>query len=333
MSNNYKTCYLILFIQVMKQYIILFLFIANTFCAQVYNYDPIRHSNFETNPSFLASNLYHFTSNITHHGREFSPKQFSSTAARTSIYNADYFSGMGAIAGHANLNDTSNYSFAGVGIAYRTIMFGKVSARIGILCKMVSVKSSPGNFDNYRFVSSQDATIKRYTGSNSNISLSFSSPADKYFISGAILNYNLPGSSQTFRNFFPEYYVLNAGDLGKAMNWKRWDINYTAFAKKYQGKQISAVNHFATFLCTAVYLSRISSLRLGTRFGYTDSSCAIASPIIQWNHSEGRRSRYRAAPVNRKTFFIQVMLDLGYDPVTLQQQFKPTPQLNLTYVF
>ncbi|MCE3226966.1 MAG: hypothetical protein K0S32_1517 [Bacteroidetes bacterium] len=316
----------------MKQLILYFLFVNGFVFGQIYNYDPVRHTNFETNPSILASSLYHITANITHHGNEFSPKKLFSTSARISMYNVNYFSGVGAVAGYTNINDSANYSYAGAGIAYRTILFGKVYTRVGVLCKLLSVKSAAGNFDNYSFSSAGENRIRRYNGSNVNVSFSFSSPADKYYVSGGILNYNLPGSVQTFRNFFPEYYVLSAGDLGKILQWRRWDINYTALAKKYSGKQISAVNHFATFNYMAVYLSRVTGIKLGARLGWTDSSYVVVSPMIQWNHSDYKKKRYRYVPQNRNMLFIQFMVDMGYDPVTIKPKFKPTPQFNLTYL-
>ena len=66
---------------------LIFLFllvIGSSANGQIYNYDPIRHTNFEINPAYLATDKYRFTSSAIHQGNSSASTKFYQDALKFS---------------------------------------------------------------------------------------------------------------------------------------------------------------------------------------------------------------------------------------------------------
>ncbi len=120
-----------------KILLLLFILNANNLFAQVYNYDPIRHSGFETNPSYLASDKTEFSAMIKHTG-SYQTGKFYSDEINISKYNQNRFVGLGLVVNNSRINDSARYQYAGIGSAYRIILFNKIYTRIGFLANMIT---------------------------------------------------------------------------------------------------------------------------------------------------------------------------------------------------
>jgi len=291
--------------------------------AQVYDHDPIRHSNFEINPAYMANGRATVTSNFVHRGSAWSSNKFFYDACRISFYNRNYFTGLGLTVNNTNINDSAAYRYAGIGAAYRVVMFNKIYVKAGLLYKLMSYKSAPGNFGYYSFKRVNDGEIKNKTNDNTNVSIAFSSVEDKYYISAGILNYQ-PWRTLDTNFAFPQYYFVNAGDLGKIMKLSNWEITYTAFTKKYPGGNYFPFSQYVTIIYRGFHLTRYSDIGYGSRVGWSGENYIHANPVLSYYKKLDRRTSY---------VMCQLMFDLGYDPVKNKLPFQPNPQFNLTYQF
>ena len=116
-----------------KLVLIAFMGISAILKSQVYNYEPIRHYNFETNPAYMASGKINMAVSATHTGSFFEKNKFYSDAAKFSIYSKQYLAGLGLVINNTHLNDSTNYSYAAIGGAYRTVLFNKIHTDISFL--------------------------------------------------------------------------------------------------------------------------------------------------------------------------------------------------------
>src|SRR5258708_7063752 len=127
------------------RFVLLALLFFGKIYGQIYNYDPIRHSNFETNPSYVASEKSRNCLNIVQQNALFSKDKFSNSTIRFSAYSRKYFSGFGLVLSNTHVNDSVHYNYEGLAAAYRTIFFNKVFIKLGVLYKIIDMKTSPGN--------------------------------------------------------------------------------------------------------------------------------------------------------------------------------------------
>ena len=291
--------------------------------AQIYNYDPIRHSNFETNPSYLASDKNYVTASLVHHGAFFEKDKFYYDGLRVSFYNPKYFAGIGITLNNTHVNDSAQYSYVGIGGAYRTVLFNKIYTRIGFIYKANYVTAPSGYFSYYSLNRSGENSVKTNLIHNANISVSLSSGREKFYISMGILNAQLFSNPNQMANLFPEYYFVNVGDFGKMMGLEDWEISYSTFAKKYSFQNISPLSHYLNIFYKGFHFTRNISLRYGARIGLTDNEYFQCTPSI---------SLYLR--LTRKKYIIcHFSYDTGISIKTSQLPFNPTAQFNLTYLF
>lgn len=297
--------------------------------AQVYNYDPIRHHNIEANPSTMASGKSNFTANMIHQGSAYKSNSFYYDNFRMSYYNPNYYTGLGITINNTNVNDSCSYRYVGIGAAYRTIIFNRVFVKFGGMYKIISATSPAGYFGYYSFTPLSDRQTKTSTRYNANLSTTFSSSQEKYYISFGILNFQ-PKATTNENSFFPHYYFVNVGDFAKWLHIDNWELSYTAFTKQYTGiTKRSQASHYLTVLHDGFMFTRYSSLRYGTRIGWADDSCIHLNPSLTFYQRKSKRHRY--SKNSSKNIFIQLMFDAAYDPEKQKMPFKPTIQLSLTY--
>jgi hypothetical protein len=298
-----------------------FLLLINRLSGQIYNYEPVRHSNFETNPSYMANDKVRFNASLLHIGSAFASNKFYSDALRISVFSKKYFTGLGLTVNNTHLNDGAHYTYFGMGGAYRTVLFGKIYTKLGFMYKIINYKSADGAFAYYSFFKGNDPQIKKRIADNMNISLAFSSSADKYYISGGILNYHLPFTLSDSYLFFPEYYFINAGNLGKILAALNWEISYSAITRKYYGQKAFPLSHYVTVLYD-FNLTRRSKIQYCARNGWVDNKYIQFSPMVSY-------VLYK----NRKNYALQLLINSAYDPKTNTMPFSSNIQFNLTCQF
>jgi hypothetical protein len=289
--------------------------------AQVYNYEPVRYSNVETNPAYLASDKYRYSASALHKGGFFGKNKFLFDQVKLTAYNRRLFTGAGLILNRTQLNDSISYSYAGVGIAYRNTLFNAVRIRIGLMYKFSRVHATPGSFDYYSFTASSMEKPLISAVHNFNAAVSFSSPKDRYFLSFSRLNINVPGSSSQ-AVLFPTYYMLCAGDLAKMLEKINAELYYTCLVRQYKERTQYAITHFINAL-NLFNLSRESVLRYGLRAGYCDQGYLQFTPMLSWYKKVGRW----------KFMDMQLLYDFSVPLKNSERIFRPSLQLSTTYMF
>lgn len=287
--------------------------------SQVYNYDPIRHGNFEVNPSYLASSRNKSTFSLVHNGAFFKPDNFCSDVIRHSIYNSSYFTGMGFVAGRSIYGKNHSYSYAGVAVAYRVILFNKIHTRVGLLFKSLYLQSTDGEFDYYSFSEKgENKNIKQFIYSI-NSSASFSSANDRYYVSFGVLNQNLLTKAEP--GFFPKYYFLNIGDLGQILGTRYLEFSYTGVVSYRSTSPVNKVSHYVTCLYSGFHLDRMTSLKFGGRVGIEDGNVLRVNPSLAYVHRL----------YNRRYISYQLMILSDYNFIQTTSKPVINPQFNISY--
>lgn len=299
------------------------LLLSNEVKAQIYNYDPIRHNNFETNPSYLASDKYKLTASYIHHGSLYQKNKFYYDAAKASVYFQKCFTGVGITINNTYVNNAAKFTYVGLGAAYRTVLFNKIYTKIGFMYKLTTISSPPGYFDFYSFKKNGDGERKQTLIKNANVSVSFSSGREKYYLSVGILNVNLEKKTNDTVGYFPLYYFLNIGDFAKMLDLENWEMSYTVFTKKYSKQKAINFNHYLTVLYSGFHISRSSSIRCGVRVGNVDNYLIQIDPVISFYHRTHKR----------KFIVYQLLYDFAIPLKSKKESFKPALQFNLTYLF
>ncbi len=286
--------------------------------SQVYNYDPIRHSNFEVNPCYLASGENYRTLQFIHHS-SFSPEaplQYSSV--RYSLPDRSNFFGYGILISNTYHGNNINYTSAGIAAGYSTVLLNTINFRLGALYKTNYVIAPPGNFEYGDFIKDTIETQKSKHKINHglNLSFDFASDANRFYLNGGVLNY-WPVTQQ---NQFPIYYYLNLGDLGRLLSDRVFELNYTMFIKK-QTVKISYSNYFT--LLFKFNITRNSALRYGARFGIAENEHFQFNPAVN----------YYIRLHKKNSFGFQLMFDLTFKNNNNSNTYPPGGQISLTYAF
>lgn len=300
-------------------FIVVYSVVLNCTSAQVYNYDPIRHTNFETNPAYLSSDKNKFVFSWLHSGFSLSNNRFYSETIRYSVYNASNYTGAGLVAGFYNYGKNQTYTYAGAGLGYRTIFFNRVYVRVGLLYKFLYLNSNKGAFEYYSLKEIEGSEKTKQSLQSLNGSVSFSSARDRYYMSLGSLNHSI--SQTTPSNLFPNYYFVNLGDFGRILNSQYLEISYTGFISKRELSKAEQVSHYITFLYSGFHLTRMSSLKWGGRFGIENKN------LLRFNPSLAFIKRLHS----RKFFALQLMLDAAYSLSANHLAFPINPQINISY--
>ncbi len=311
--------------------ILLAILFSSTIHAQVYNYDPIRQNNSETNPANLALEKNKRSSGYIHQGSFFFNRRFHYDAFRLSWYNSKYNCGIGLVVNNTQVGDSIAYKYIGLGAAYRTILLNKVNARFGFMCKMHSVQSPDGVFTYYSFLKEGEGNSQERIIVNSNFSMSLSTGGERLYASLGVLNSQLltPGNYRS--QLFPEYYFINIGDFARLLHLTNWQLSYTGFVKK-QGLQ-NSLSHYFTLL-NELNFTRTLKIRYGMRAGISDNQYIHCNPVLTLICQETRKGFCRNCNKKiRETLSCQLLLDFGIATNHSQLPFQPTSQININYQF
>jgi len=292
-------------------------------CAQVYNYDPVRHHNFETNPSILASDYNNIGVSVTHHRAHLDDGFFSYSSFKTSKYLPRAFTGIGLSLNHTEISKGVSYNHISLGAAYRNVIFDAIYVKLGALYKLVQSTAPSGLFDSYAFFPLEDANINEMRHSL-NYSFAISSPSDFFYVSMGMLNWNPFDQSDYDISAFPTYRFINVGNLWKVFNRStNHELNYTGFTKDFQNGERKGESHYVTFLFGQVW-TRYSYMKYGFRAGVKDDRHLEISPMLSYYINKGTwRDQHH--------FLISVSLRMHFDRRNYNSHLTPIPQLSLIY--
>jgi hypothetical protein len=295
----------------------LFLFL-NPVHGQIYNYEPINHFNFETNPAILASDRFEQLVKVRHYGAPLlSSNQFSETSIKASKYLNRFFTGAGISLTHTQQNDSIRYNQLAAGLAYRNVIFDKVYIKAGLLYKVLDVKAPNGFFTNYDF-SALDGQLENSVHQNVNWSVSIASPSDFFHVSFGRLNAALPWGDDA-STYFPIYDFINVGDFLKGVfPDRKMELMYTAFRKKYSGLNYTPWSHYIMF-SKQHRLTRKISMKTGFRAGIADEAYYHFNPFIAF--------------FNSQQIYVKIGVDLAYKKANWHQQYNPVSQISISKKF
>lgn len=295
---------------------LLFILVVSPVVGQVYNYIPIVHSDFETNPSILASSDLTINRVQLIHQNSFSASNpFSMSTLRISKYFKSSFTGIGLTLNNTNYRSNNGYNHVGLSMGYRNILFNTFFIKIGATYKLINTHSPVDVFDGYLPISKD--TLKNRFNSSLNLSFALSTNADRYYISFGLLNRQLPWDRAANSVQFPQYYVMNIGNLMSLFRKENSEISYTAFIKK------SVIDNSQTFsqyinLKWNLRFSRNTMIPYGARIGYAENSFYQISPFVglyNYNHR----------------LMISLSENVYLQKHSFHTKYNSTSQLNLNY--
>jgi len=243
--------------------------------SQEYPYEINQYQDIEKNPTFTLNEVTNNTFEYFHNGFLPGTNKFNSDKISYKHYFESIFSGAGIFFSRCQANDSVNYMYAGISVAYRNILFDKVYVKLGLAYKYIYNKSTNGIYDDHYFYT-KDSSIAKNSYSNFNASIAFTSPSDYYFISAVICNVNFNSEKSPFL----VQYNINAGNLFSLLNAQR--NNYCSITylqnSTVDGKFYSR-GYFST-LYTTLIINRRTSIRIGVSGGYLQNKYYNISPLL-----------------------------------------------------
>lgn len=290
---------------------------ASSSSAQVYNFTPFSHYDRETSPSIFAARSQDNLFSATHRQNLLNEGNYYQSNFTYSKYLPGAFSGVGITLNTTKLNDSVSYNYAGIGGAYRTVVFNKVYLKVGAMYKYIDVNAPSGLMDHYDFIP-QDSFAAAGSVQNVNLGFSLSSPGDNYHLSFSMLNRPVPWAEKQDFEPFPRYFVLNAGDFYTLFTQrKNVSIKTVAFYQTNSSYGNSPWSFYLDGYATVAKLSRKSTLFIGGRYGYAEDRFFHFTPNISYY-----RSSY-------SSMTIRFSYDMGFHNKTWNTTFKPVAQLSL----
>lgn len=283
--------------------ILVFLICINYAYSQVYNYAPVIHNDIETNPAILASENMNDRVQLMQQNTFSEKNPFSYTSLRFSKYFQSCFSGVGLSINNTSMDNHVNYKHIGIGAGYRNILFNKVFIKLGACYKLTSSADTSISFDYYSteykpLPMSDVRTVKN----NLNLSLSFSSASDRYYISLGYLNLDLPWDN-SHNVTFPTYFVINVGNLMSIFRGDkngRKEISYSAFLKHASGE--TTFNQYVNVKLN-LPLTRRSSIQYGIRAGYAENDYFHLIPFLTYYKKKFALSLSYSYRLNKKNLY------------------------------
>lgn len=314
-------------------YIFTFIKIVTSFSvvAQIFNYDPIRHSSFETNPSYLASDKQRQMVSYVHQGKSIFSNQFAYDEVKYSLYSTKHFSGAGLVLNNTQLNDSISYRYIAIGGAYRNVLFNVIHTRIGFLYKYNQFYCDGITLMDYGISEKKSEQLNSRNLQNANVALSFSSYRESVYVSFAILNQQFYGKQKQFADVSPSYYVVNIGDLAKMFDWEETNVSFTAYMK-----QNTLHNEFAYFLHLkqkGLAFNRTSQLFYSLNAGYNSQGYFQIKPALSFVVlkliTRTGRSRWK----KRERDAINLLYDFSVPIKNKNRPYSPQLQFSLTHFF
>ena len=289
----------------------------------MYNYDPLRHKNFETNPAFLATDYDNSSITAIHQRANLKPELFSYSSIKVSKYVRNAFAGIGFSINHTRYSKFSSYQHAALGGAYRTVLFDKIYLKGGLIYKVIASKTSTGRFDAYSY-DAAEIGIRPKTQGNFNYSFAISSPSDFIYISFGILN-DPVFKSNNDPSTYPKYRFINIGNLGKFIRERTQDdITYSAFIKNHRTASRELTSHYLTWT-TTFGISRNSRIRYGFRSGIRDEEYLEIMPLAAY-YIVVRKTRRE-----KHHFLLSFSMRFHLDKDNLKRQTAPISQISFIY--
>lgn len=312
-------------------FLIIKLFLSLNAAAQIFNYDPIRHSNFETNPSFLASGKNGQMISYVHQGKSIFSNRFAYDEIKCSLYSPKHFSGVGLVINNTQLNDSISYRYIAIGGAYRNVLFNVIHARLGFLYKYNQFYCDRIKLIDYGITNVGIEQVNPTQLQNANIALSFSSSRESVYVSFAILNQQFYGKQLQYSAVSPTYYILNIGDFAKMFDWEETNISFTTYMK-----QNTIANEFAYFIHLkqkGIAFSRTSQLFYNLNAGYNSNGYFQIKPSLNFTQlkliSRVGRSRWKKRELN----VISVLYDFSIPIKNKNRLYTPQLHFSLTHFF
>lgn len=300
--------------------IILFIvlrYICTSIYGQVYNYVPINHNDFETNSSILASNNMNNRVQLIHLNTFSSSQLFSMSSLRVSKYFESSFLGVGLSLNNTNMGNGISYNHVALGCSYRTLLLNTIYLKLGGAYKIIETNISSGNFNSFS-VDSPELTNSMNIKTNMNLSVSFSSSKDRYYISFGRLNGNFPREKTIPDIQFPTYYTVNIGNLMSVLSQKKnSEISYSAFTKSIDSPDNKTTFSQYINLKFEHPLTRRNSLLYGARIGYAENAYFHLIPFIS---------------CFSKKLVITASYNFYPDKIKLHEKYNPLSQISLIYV-
>jgi len=295
----------------------LFLFFSLNFTySQVYNYIPIHYNDFETNPSVLACELLDRRFQAIHNNSLFRHNAFALSSVKVSKYYEDIFCGLGFSLNNTIVGKQTNYNHAAISGAYRNVLLNKIYVKVGASYKIINTNSFAGAFDYYSFKPS-NTKKNAYISNNLNLSLSFASSMERYYMSFAVLNMNLPLTPKGKEIEFPRYYALNAGNLMSLFyrSSANDELSYSGFGKVGASNKLE-FSHYVN-LKFKFYVNRYSIIQYGIRMGGTQKDFYQFTPMLTYH---------------RDRVLINMSYSFHRDTHTFRTKYFSTTGLNLIYL-
>ena len=264
-----------------KIFLVLTFAISHYGFSQEYPYETAQYQEFEKNPTYTLNDL-------TSNNLEYSHKGF---LPGTGFINSDkigfkhyferIFSGAGVFISRNQINDSIHYTYGGISVAYRNILFDKALVKVGLTYKFVNNFSPSGFYDNSVFMHN-DSILKYNTLSNFNASFSLSSTSDFYYVSVGICNVNPFGKVFSEQSPFLKQFHINAGNLLNIIREQRTNyLSVSYIQNNFQNGSFYSRGYFSTLYSTWT-INRKTILKYGLSGGYAENRFYNISPFIYY---------------------------------------------------
>jgi hypothetical protein len=235
--------------------------------SQVYNYFPLTYNNIESNPSAINAKVAPKINTELFHtankNKQLSGYQINGTAI------TDNPIGLGVTMGANRMNNLMGYSYLGVATSSKINLKGNNRILLGLTYKVVESYAVNPSFDYYI---TNITPGKESYNHNFNVAVTFSDTLNNFYLSANVLNVLVPFVNSNSSPKFPLYYVLHAGNLANVFSEaKMGEISFMAISR------LSPIDYryWFSYYANASYqfnISKLHSLQLGTRIGFTDNS-------------------------------------------------------------
>ena len=307
-------------ISILKYVLIVFglILIANSKSfSQNYFITPVSHFDIETNPAILSSEKYKNQIIIDQQNGFNNGNTFNYSSLKLASYIDSKFLGVGLSLNSNSVGNNYAYQTVGLGIGYRNVLFDKAYVRIGAFYKVNFTNSQAGQFYHYNFTEYGLDNPQKLTD-NVNLSFALSSSQEKYYLSVFFLNMLMPWGKDKV-NYFPQYFVINVGDVGSFFrSGEEFKLSYSYMKSMVK---YSLIKYQAHYINTSVNInvSRRRRFRIGSHCGLIDNKYVNIIPYISMNF--GHREKY----------YIKAAVNIFPKPANYIAPYNPIFQLSLKY--
>lgn len=307
-------------VSILKSVLIIFgiIFIANSESfSQNYFLTPVSHFDIETNPAILSSEKHKKQIRIDQQNGFKNGNTFNYSSLKLASYIDSRFFGVGLSLNSNSVSNNYAYKTAGLGIGYRNVLFDKAYIRIGAFYKLNFTNSAAGQFFHYNLTEYGSNSPQELTD-NVNLSFALSSSQEKYYLSISFLNMLMPWGKDKI-NYFPQYFVINVGDIGSFFrSGEKFKLSYSYIKALNKYTLIRYQSHYVD-VSTTLRVTRRINLKFGSHCGSIDNKHLNFIPYI--STSFGHREKY----------YIKAAVNVFPRPENYIAPYNPIFQLSLKY--